>query len=44
MNQEAFYEMDNFVPMAKLERDALKWWVKEGNDLAVNPWDYLDSE
>lgn len=44
MNQAAFHEMDNFVPMTKPERDALKRWVKEGNDLAVNPWDYLDSE
>ena len=44
MNLEAFREMDNIVPMTKPERDALRKWVNRGNDLAVNPWDYLDSD
>ena len=44
MNLAAFFEMDYIVPMTKPERDSLRKWVREGNDLAVNPWDYLDSE
>ena len=44
MNQAAFHEMDNFIPMTRPERDALRRWVNAGNDLAVNPWNYLDSE
>ena len=38
INMEAFHEMDDCVPMTKLERDALRHWVRKGFDLETNPW------
>ena len=42
LNMESFYEMDEYVPMTRAERDALFDWVKKGYDIESNPWDYLD--
>ena len=44
LNMEAFYEMDECVPMTKSERNALRSWVKQGNDIETNPWEFADSD
>lgn len=43
INMEAFHEMDDCVPMTKPERDALRRWVKRGNYIESNPWEFTDS-
>ncbi len=44
INWEAFHEMDEVVPMTKPERDELRRWVKKGNDIESNPWNFIDSD
>ena len=37
-NMDAYFEMDEFVPMTRGERILLRYWVRDGNDIDSNPW------
>lgn len=43
VNMETLREMEEFIPMTKYERDALRSWAKQGYDVETNPWGYADS-
>ena len=43
-NMEAFHEMERCIPMTVSERNALRSWVKRGNDIETNPWEFTDSD
>lgn len=44
INMNAFYEMEEVVPMTKRERDFLHRWASKGFDIESNPWNAVDDE
>ncbi len=43
-NMEAFEDMDLYVPMTRVERNALRSWARRGYDVETNPWGYTDCD
>lgn len=44
VNLESFHEMEDIVPMTRIERFRLINWIKKGHDLESNPWLYKNSD
>lgn len=44
VNVESLREMEELVPMTSYERSRLRGWVKEGNDVESNPWNFLNAD
>ena len=44
VNLVALQEMEEVVPMTLRERCCLRKWVRQGNDVESNPWNYMDSD
>lgn len=38
VNHCSLQEMEEAVPMTRLERSCLRKWVKSGHDIDTNPW------
>lgn len=41
---EAFDDMDLYVPMTRVERNALRSWARNGYDVETNPLGYTDCD
>ena len=44
VNLVALQEMEEAVPMTLRERQCLRKWVRKGNEVESNPWNYMDSD
>ena len=44
VNLVALQEMEEVVPMTLRERCCLRKWVRQGNEVESNPWNYMDSD
>ena len=44
INLCALHEMEDLVPMTRMERFHLRKWVRSGHEIESNPWQYLDSD
>ena len=43
-NIEVFKDMDLYVPMTRVERNALRSWARKGYDVEINLWGYADCD
>ena len=43
-NMYAFYEMEDLIPMTRSERNSLRHWATQGNDVETNPWEYTEAD
>lgn len=43
INKAELEDMEIYVPMTLRERTAIRSWVKRGNTIESNPWEYRDS-
>ena len=43
-NIEVFKDMDLYVPMTRVERNALRSWARKIYDVGTNPWGYTDCD
>ncbi len=44
VNLVALWEMEEYTPMTRPERSALRRWVRKGFDIDSNPWHFCDEE
>ena len=44
MNQDAFHQMEEVVPMTSIERSNFAHWILTGHDLDSNPWRYFEPD
>lgn len=44
VNLVVLQEMEETVPMTLRERQCLRKWVRKGNEVESNPWNYMDSD
>ena len=44
LNLVELEEMEKIVPMTVPERNAIRKWVRKGNTVESNPWEYVDPD